>query len=69
MQQLIDLLQEAYDSNPTERDYRQGLAEAIGLARSLKAAERSHIKQAFREGSDGIIDQTGEDYLRRVYEP
>lgn len=66
--QLIERLEEAYDLNPMEPDYREGLAEAIGWARNLLPVERADIKHAWRDGASGILNQTAEQYLRETYE-
>lgn len=67
IQQLIDVLQEAYDLNPMEPDFREGIAEAIGYARARLPLERSHIKAAWQDGAEGILNQTAEGYLRETY--
>ena len=67
IQQLILRLEEAYEANPTQREYREGLAEAISNARSLLPIEQAHIKAAWRDGADGILHQTAEGYFRSVY--
>lgn len=68
LQQLIEVLQEAYDLNPMEPEFREGLAEAIGYARARLPLERSHIKVAWQDGASGILNQTAEQYLRETYE-
>jgi len=67
IQQLILRLEEAYEANPTQREYREGLAEAISNARSLLPIEQAHMKAAWRDGADGILHQTAEGYFRSVY--
>lgn len=67
IQQLILRLEEAYEANPTQREYREGLAEAIGLARALLPVEQAHIKAAWRDGAGGILHQTGAGYLNSTY--
>lgn len=68
IEQLIARLEELYEANPLDRDYRSGLAEAIGVAKSHLAIERSHIKAAWRSGGEEIITQTATDYFRNLYE-
>ena len=51
-----------------EPEYREGLAEAIGQARLLLPIERSHFKAAWRDGGEGILNQTAEEYLKETYE-
>lgn len=67
IQQLILRLEEAYEANPTQREYREGLAEAISNARSLLPIEQAHMKAAWRDGAHGILHQTAEGYFRSVY--
>ena len=67
MEQLIVVLKEAYDSNPMYPEYREGLAEAIGLAKGYVELERGHLREAWRDGANGIVNQTAEQYLREVY--
>lgn len=67
LQQLIERLQEAYDLNPMEPDFREGLAEAVGYARNLLPVERAHVKHAWQDGAEGILNQTAEGYLRETY--
>lgn len=68
IEQIIDRLEELYEANPLDRDYRAGLAEAIGIARNHLPIERSHIKAAWRAGGEEIITQTATDYFRNLYE-
>lgn len=67
LQQLLDRLNEAYESNPTHPEYREGLAEAIGLVRALLPVEEAHLKAAWRDGSEGVINQSAAQYLRETY--
>lgn len=67
MHQLIDRLREAYEANPMYPEYREGLAEALSLAMTLVAVERAHLKAAWRDGAEGIINQTSEQYFREAY--
>lgn len=67
LEQLIERLQEAYDMNPMEPDFREGIAEAIGLAKNLLPVERANIKHAWQDGAEGILNQTAEGYLREIY--
>lgn len=68
LQELISRLEDLYDANPMEPEYREGLAEAIGQARLLLPIERSHFKAAWRDGGEGILNQTAEEYLKETYE-
>lgn len=65
--ELILRLGEMYDMNPMEPEYREGVADAILQARKLLPLERSHLKHAWRDGSEGILNQTAEGYLRETY--
>lgn len=67
MHQLIERLREAYETNPMYPEYREGLAEALSLATGLLAVERAHLKAAWRDGSEGILNQSAESYLRDTY--
>ena len=67
IQQLILRLEEAYEANPTQREYREGLAEAIGLARALLPVEEAHLLASWRDGAEGIAHQTARNYFRTLY--
>ena len=67
LQQLVVRLEEAYDLNPMEPDYREGLAEALSMARGLLSQEQQHIVSAWYDGSGGILNQSGEQYFRDTY--
>ena len=64
---LIERLQEAIDCNPMEPDYTDGLKEAVRFALSLLPTESSHIKQAWRDGADGVLNRSAGEYVREVY--
>jgi len=68
LQELITRLDDLYDANPMEPEYREGLAEAINQARLLLPIERSHFKAAWRDGGQSILNQTAEEYLKEVYD-
>lgn len=65
--QLIDQLGEIYSANPTYPEYRAGLAEALSTARKFLDLEKSHIKQAWQEGAQGIINQSSDQYFKKTY--
>ena len=67
MQELIGRLDDLYDQNPTQREYRAGLAEAISEARKLVKPESEHIKSAWRDGQSGIKNQTATEYYLETY--
>jgi hypothetical protein len=67
MQQLIDRLESLYDLNPMEQEYREGLADAIVEAKLMLPFEKSHIKHAWQEGSEGILTQSATEYFNDVY--
>lgn len=67
MQELIARLDDLYDQNPTQQEYRAGLAEAISEARRMLKLESEHIKTAWRDGQSGIKNQTGTDYYLETY--
>lgn len=68
LEELILRLGDLYDANPMEPDYREGLAEAINQARILLPIERSHLKAAWQDGSEGLLTQSPGEYIREVYE-
>lgn len=65
--QLIERLQELHSANAQYPEYQEGISEALSAAVSMLATERSHIKQAWREGAEGILVQTAEQYFRETY--
>ena len=67
VQLLIDRLKEAIDCNPMEPDYTDGLKEAVRLAYSMLGTESSHIKHAWRDGADGVLNRSAGEYVREVY--
>jgi len=67
IQQLIDRLEILYDCNPMELEYREGLADAIAEARLMLPFEKSHIKHAWQDGSEGILTQSATEYFNDVY--
>jgi len=67
MQQLIDRLETLYDLNPMEVEYRAGLADAITEAKLMLPFEKSHIKHAWQDGSEGILTQSATAYFNEVY--
>ena len=67
IQQLIDRLEEIYQANPMEPEYRAGIGDAILQARLLLPVEAGHIKEAWRSGGENIITQTGSEYYRNIY--
>lgn len=67
LEELITRLDELYDANPMEPEYREGIADAINLARLLLPLERSHLKASWRDGGESILNQTAEQYLRDTY--
>lgn len=67
LQELIERLSDLYDANPMEPDYQAGLSDAINQARLLLPIERSHLKAAWRDGGESILNQTAEEYLIDAY--
>lgn len=67
MQMLLDRLEELYDINMLEPEYREGLADAMSVAKTLLPIETSHIKAAWRDADAGIEHQTATDYYRSTY--
>ena len=67
MQMLLARLEELYDLNMLEPEYREGIADAIVVAKTLKGIETSHIKAAWRDAAIGIEHQTATDYYRSTY--
>ena len=68
LQELITRLEDLYDANPMEPEYREGIADAILQARLLLPIERSHLKASWRDGGQSILNQTAEEYLKEVYD-
>lgn len=67
LQQLIDHLEAMYQMNPMEPDYREGIADAITGAKMMLPVEKSHIKHAWQDGSEGILTQSATAYFNEVY--
>lgn len=67
MQMLLARLEELYDLNMLEPEYREGIADAIAVAKTLTGIETSHIKAAWRDAATGIEHQTATDYYRSTY--
>jgi len=68
LQELIVRLEEIRDVNPMDPDYQAGIADSIAQARLLLPIERSHLKAAWRDGGQSILNQTAEQYLSETYE-
>jgi hypothetical protein len=68
IQQLIDRLELLYDLNPTELDYREGLAAAVTEAKLMLPFEKMHIKHAWTDGGESILTQTATAYFNNTYQ-
>lgn len=46
---------------------KEAVEKAVLRARQLLPVEKSHICEAFREGTEGVKHQTGQSYYRATY--